>query len=368
MSSSIQPIVQQTVIATATTMLGGPLGQIVGTALQGAQTLGQLQQLQTLVDTAKGQVEKALGSINQAGQGQVAPQPGCISPGAIAVIVMNDPLGQLAQLGNSGGGGASNGGVVKHAKAPLVGDSQWPAFSDAANNRCSGHNPLFNGTNPWNKSGAARDEAALVGWAMQKTDNVQYDTDRKMFYQTNTNGTKTDIMSLDDLKKVADGAGGISQNNGAAFDAVGKALDQASAKATNPPQPSFEQLIQMLSDLIKKLTGQAGGAAAGASAGAAGGAGAPSGTSSSSSTGGTGSGSASGASGPAGGFSTSNEGGWGKIDSMMAEAEKLSTSDKQSDQLKAQKMMQQAQRMFEMISKMLEQMSQMLSKSIQAWK
>jgi flagellar basal body rod protein FlgG len=53
---------------------------------------------------------------------------------------------------------------------------------------------------------------------------------------------------------------------------------------------------------------------------------------------------------------------------MMSQAESLMSSDKPSDQLKGQQLMQKAQRMFEMISKMMEQRSQMMSKAIQAIK
>ncbi|MEZ5356681.1 MAG: hypothetical protein R2762_28930 [Bryobacteraceae bacterium] len=56
--------------------------------------------------------------------------------------------------------------------------------------------------------------------------------------------------------------------------------------------------------------------------------------------------------------------GWGAIDSMMAEAEKLAKSKNPSDQLRAQQLMQQAQQMFQTISKMLQQMSEMFKTAI----
>jgi hypothetical protein len=56
----------------------------------------------------------------------------------------------------------------------------------------------------------------------------------------------------------------------------------------------------------------------------------------------------------------------GNIDSMMSQAEQLLSSDKQSDQIKGQMLMQKAMRLFEMISKMMEQQSQLASKAIQA--
>ncbi|MEZ5403561.1 MAG: hypothetical protein R2729_28030 [Bryobacteraceae bacterium] len=55
----------------------------------------------------------------------------------------------------------------------------------------------------------------------------------------------------------------------------------------------------------------------------------------------------------------SSESQWGNIDSMMAEAEKLAMSKNPSDQLKAQKLMQQAQQMFQTISKLLSQLADM---------
>lgn len=129
----------------------------------------------------------------------------------------------------------------------------------------------------------------------------------------------------------------------------------------------IEQLSKMMGDILGKLQGLTGNSAGiGSLAGATAGAGAlsafggasGSGASSPASSGGS-------ASAPA---STGNSGGWGNIDSMMSQAESLMNSDKPSDQLKAQQLMQKAQRMFEMISKMMEQRSQMMSKAIQAIK
>jgi hypothetical protein len=56
--------------------------------------------------------------------------------------------------------------------------------------------------------------------------------------------------------------------------------------------------------------------------------------------------------------------GWGAIDSMMAEAEKLAKSKNPSDQLRAQQLMNQAQQMFQTISKLLQQMSEMFKTAI----
>jgi hypothetical protein len=55
---------------------------------------------------------------------------------------------------------------------------------------------------------------------------------------------------------------------------------------------------------------------------------------------------------------------WGGIDTMMAAAEQLAVSDKPSDQLKAQKLMNQAKMMFETISKILQQISEMAKTAI----
>ncbi len=124
----------------------------------------------------------------------------------------------------------------------------------------------------------------------------------------------------------------------------------------------MQQISKMLGDLLSKLQGLAGGGAASAATGAAGlAAGSAASSASAGSAGVSGGGSAA----PA---STGNSGGWGNIDSMMSQAESLMNSDKPSDQLKAQQLMQKAQRMFEMISKMMEQRSQMMSKAIQAIK
>ncbi len=348
-ASQAAPLPRQQAINSLEGMLGGAVGQAVANVVQGAQSLQQLQDLQKLVDTARGQMTNCWGDLSKhGGAGGLDGKPGAISPGNIAIIVMNSPLSQLA------GHGESQGPVtaIKHARAPIVSGSpaEWQTFSNVASTRITGSRPIYDGSNPWAKTGEARDEAGLVGWAMAKTDNIQYDSDRKMFFQTNTNGTKTDVISLSDLKKTADAAGGVDLNNGAGFDAVGRALDQASAKASagralEQQPPSIDQLISQLKDLVDKLNGgaSANGGASGAASGPA-------------------------AGGAQGNFSTGGSEGWGKIDSMMAEAEKLSQSDKQSDQLKAQQMMQKATRMFEMISKMLEQMSQMLAKSVQAWR
>ena len=69
---------------------------------------------------------------------------------------------------------------------------------------------------------------------------------------------------------------------------------------------------------------------------------------------------------PASGGSTGGLGNTSNIDSMMDQANQLASSDKPSDQLKAQQLMQKAMRMFEQLSKLMENQSQMQGKAIQA--
>ncbi|MEZ5356685.1 MAG: hypothetical protein R2762_28950 [Bryobacteraceae bacterium] len=75
-------------------------------------------------------------------------------------------------------------------------------------------------------------------------------------------------------------------------------------------------------------------------------------------------GSATGPASSGGGVPISDSSGWGSIDTMMAQAEKLAMSDKPSDQLKAQKLMMQARQMFETVSKLLQQMAEMAKTAI----
>jgi hypothetical protein len=63
-----------------------------------------------------------------------------------------------------------------------------------------------------------------------------------------------------------------------------------------------------------------------------------------------------------------SDGALSKLDSMFDQAEKLMQSDKPSDQLKAQMLMQKATRMYETISKMMQQRSEAQAKAIQAIK
>jgi len=121
--------------------------------------------------------------------------------------------------------------------------------------------------------------------------------------------------------------------------------NQAQGASSNPMQ----QIVELLKKLLESLTGGAQGAqGSGSTAPSSGG------TSGTGGTGGTptqGKGIAD-ASTSSMDSMVSKVG--GKIDDMFAQAEKLMASDKPSDQLKAQRMMQQANRMFEMMSKMIE--------------
>ena len=318
------------IAAVSVQVLGGQLGSLVSGALQsfqGPQGLGQLQNLLTQLQSAMGQLSQLTGGAQGFGQ-----QPGAVSPASIEVTIASNPLGFCQP---------SSTGLQTFTKPPLVGsDSQWPQFSDAVNARTTGSHKVYDGSNPWAKSGAARDEAGLVGWAMQQNDTVRYDSDRKMFYTTDQSGVNRDVMSLEQLKNVANGSGPISSNAGAPYLAVGNAINNAAAAST--PRP-LSDILQALQGVTQQLSSAGSSSAASSNAAGAGGTSATN-------------------------FSSGNEGGWGKIDSMMSQAEQLMNSDKPSDQLKAQQLMQKAQRMFEMISKMMEQQSQMISKAIQAIK
>jgi hypothetical protein len=353
---------------------------------------GQLNQLGNLLQGLQGLFSKAAGTPASA----VSQQPLPFSEGNISINITLNPLGALQQP-------AGGGPLQSFSKVPEVGgDSQWKGFADAANSRITGSDAnrkahLFDGTNPWSKGGDKSDMAA-VGWALQKNDNLRFDADSKQFYVTNADGSTKNVASLDEVKGQIAKAGGANPNNGAAYNAVGAFLDGragspqsngAAQKASGFENP-FQQLVQMLEKLVQLLTGQGGAAGSGGGIGAAtgggGGIGAPAGSGGGIGApigGGSGVGSASGGSsaGSSGGVSGGGSGSGGisgtdsmvskagaSIDKMMAEAEQLMASDKPSDQLKGQMLMQRAMRMFETISKMLEQRSQAQAKAIQAIK
>ena len=342
-------------------LLGGSQGSVVGQAMapfSGAAGMQQLQQVFQQLQQALGQMQKLLGSEGgQAAQGGFQAQPGAMSPSSIKIDIRMNPMGTLAQ------------GDQTFGKLPIVGnDSQWPAFSQSANSRITGSDSakagLFDGTNPWAKNDGKTGERAAIGWAMQQNDKLRYDADNKQFYTTGADGSRTNAVSLDQVMQTINNSGGANPNNGTGYQAVGNLVNNLPTAA---PPPDFSQIMQGLQEFMQMLSG---GSAGGASSSlAAGGSGAASGAdwsspaASSSSSGGSSS-----ASGAGSGASSGASGGWGNIDSMMSQAESLMNSDKPSDQLKAQQLMQKAQRMFEMISKMMEQRSQMMSKAIQAIK
>jgi len=376
MLNAIQSINQSFIVGVLGSGLGNPVAALMGT-MQG----GQLGQLGNLLKGLQGLFGKSAGMPGSA----VPQRPLPFSGANININISINPLGALQQP--TGGGPLQSFG-----KVPEVGsESQWKGFADAANSRITGSDAAkkgveFDGTNPWSKGGDKTDMAA-VGWALQKNDNLRYNADSKQFYVTNADGSTRNVASLDEVKQQITNAGGASSSNGAAYNAVGAFLDgrvgnaQSSSSAAQQKasgfQNPFQQLVEMLQKLVQKLTqGGAAGAASGSGAvgapsggggvgaPAGGGAGAPAGGASGAAPTGGG---ASGGSGISSMDSMVSKAG-GNIDSMMAQAEQLMASDKPSDQLKGQMMMQRAMRMFEMISKMLEQRSQAQAKAIQAIK
>jgi hypothetical protein len=377
--NNMNPVAQMSV-----SLLGGPQGAVVGQALApftGKAGMQQLQQVFKQLQQALGDLQKLLGGQGQSGQagpGGFQAQPGAMSPASINIDIRMNPTATLAQ------------GDMSFGKAPIVGnDSQWPAFSQGVNSRITGSDSakagLFDGSNPWSKNDGKTAERAAIGWTMQQNDKLRYDADSKQFYTTGADGTRTNAVSLDQVMQTINSAGGAGPSNGAAFQAVGNLVNSL-PNAQQPP-PDMTQILKMFQDLIQMLQGGGAGggstqpATGGAGSGSASGAGwsspaagalAATGAGTSVSAGGASSSSAAGASasssGAGGGVSSSSSGGWGNIDSMMSQAESLMNSDKPSDQLKAQQLMQKAQRMFEMISKMMEQKSQMMSRAIQAIK
>ncbi|MEZ5356683.1 MAG: hypothetical protein R2762_28940 [Bryobacteraceae bacterium] len=132
--------------------------------------------------------------------------------------------------------------------------------------------------------------------------------------------------------------------------------------ALGPLKNMLGGLLPALNKMLQALSGGSGAAGTGEASGSA-----PSASPAASTTSApaasaseAGSASGSGSSTPIGGDSK----GWGAIDSMMAEAEKLAKSKNPSDQLRAQQLMQQAQQMFQTISKLLQQLSEMFRTAI----
>lgn len=137
----------------------------------------------------------------------------------------------------------------------------------------------------------------------------------------------------------------------------------AGAARNDAQAGSFRNPIQQLTEALQKLVAALTGGKAGAAGAASGGSPASSSVTPSGGSGGSG-----GVSSAGGAIDRMIDSSGSKIDSLMGQAEKLMASDKMSDQLKGQRLMQQAMRLFEMISKMLEQRSQMQAKAIQAIK
>lgn len=342
--------------------MAGPLAALVK-GIAGSQkgldnikgSLGQLLQ---------GQFAKASGG---AAQGQPASRPQPFSPTVINIQIVMNPVANMQQ------GPSAAGPLQSFGKVPEVGsESQWPSFANAVNSRITGSDKSFNmtGVNPWGGGGDKTDMAA-VAWAMQKNDNVKFDSDSKQFYVTNADGSTKNVASLDEVKGQIAKAGGANQSNGAAYNAVGSFINsrvnnaQTAAPAAGPQTSGasnnpMQQIAELLKKLIEMLSG--GGEGAGAPAKASGG---PTTSPRVSDTAGGPTPSTPGAAGA----TTKGQGildsaksdtdsmidrVGSKIDSMQAEAEKLMASDDPGDQLKAQRMMQQANRMFEMMSKMIE--------------
>ncbi|MDX2153455.1 MAG: hypothetical protein SFV54_22110 [Bryobacteraceae bacterium] len=147
----------------------------------------------------------------------------------------------------------------------------------------------------------------------------------------------------------------------------------AAALSMPGQQQIFQQLADVLNQLVQALQKTSGGALQGAAqAGVGGGAGASLGSSSSIQTFGGGSPAPTAPANDPGSYLSAGEQsmlqGAGKIDGMMSQAESLMSSDKPSDQIKGQMLMQKAMRLFEMISKMQEMRSKAQSTAIQNMK
>jgi hypothetical protein len=115
-------------------------------------------------------------------------------------------------------------------KAPHINtEADWPAYANAIDSRITGSQANreaihCNGKNIWTTPGNVEDRAA-VGWVMQQNENLKYDSDKKMFYQTFPDGSTRDVASLDEIKNVIQQNGGANQNNGKAFQAVGSFIN-----------------------------------------------------------------------------------------------------------------------------------------------
>ncbi|MCU0227593.1 MAG: hypothetical protein MUF01_08125 [Bryobacterales bacterium] len=373
--------------------LGGPIGAALGAAFQLGKSASEMK-------STLSNLQSALNSGAPRVNAQTPSQPQPFNRTTITIHIHQQPLQAATQSPNQ-----------RYTMPPIVGnDSQWPAFSQAANARITGGGAaLFDGTNPWTKNDGRIEERAAVGMVLQQNDSLRYDADNKMFYTTSTNGVRTDKLALNDVVNTIRAHGGATQD-ARSFSAVGKLANEAAntpgaATPQQNPMKALADVFKQLSDVFgkilqqlaggqqnaaksisdafealgKSLSGAGGGSAASSpmfSGGlsAMGGGGSVSGGPGQQAMGirGTGDG-ASGSSftsapASAGSPSAGSAPGGGNLDSMMSQAEKLLRSDKMEDQIKGQKMMQQAMRMFELISKLIEKQSEMQSKAIAAIK
>ncbi|MDX2153454.1 MAG: hypothetical protein SFV54_22105 [Bryobacteraceae bacterium] len=339
---------------------GGQLAGLVGQALSQLNALGQLGQVLGLLNQAQGLLQQLQGGSQFPAQ----PQPFSMNNGGGGVVLL----------------GAASQNVQSFNKLPIVGGGsagEWQNFANAAKDRMVGSdaakNALFDGSNPWSQGGNVEERAA-VGWALQKSDNLKYDADRKVFFQTGADGARMDRLSLDQVVNTIRANGGASPNNPAGFEAVGRLVNGLG----NTVPTGFAMVLDVLQQL-QALMGQQGAAAAPGSGGPS-----PFGMGGPPVQGSGGGGSTApltfGGGSPAPATSSTDPGsflsageqsiaqGASKIDGMMSQAESLMSSDKPSDQIKGQMLMQKAMRLFEMISKMQEMRSKAQSTAIQNMK
>jgi hypothetical protein len=354
------------------------------------------QQLQTML----ADLQKAFGGAAQ----QVPAQPPAFSQGRIDPQVAANPQKTIINIHVNFNGGAPQAGQPSSAPLqnfPLMPESSGAAgsFAAAANvfaSRLTGSNTsqyTFDANGPWNA--ANKDEKVAIAHAFHKNPNVKFDTDTKSFFVTGTDGSRRDVATLDEVVSAGRKAGGFTTGNAAAITQIAGLLDgrinsspgtSGSAGSTGAapagstqhtqPQNALQEIMNLFQKLIEILTGHSVGAQAAAATGGTTGTGGVLGTGSGQGMGGAqssapaastsqpGGASASNQAGAAGTSAASGGEGWGAIDSMMAEAEKLAKSKNPSDQLRAQQMMNQAQQMFQTISKLLQQMAEMFKTAI----
>ncbi|MEZ5403563.1 MAG: hypothetical protein R2729_28040 [Bryobacteraceae bacterium] len=366
MSISIQASAVK-IAELVTKQVGGqsPLGQLGLDSVQKG-----LQQLKQLVEG----LTKGL----TGGAPQAPAQPPAFSTSKIDPQVMANPQQVIVSINiNISGARQSNAPLKSFPLAPEAGGvpGSFGAQANVVSSRITGSNKsqyTYGANGPWGD--ANKDEKVAIAHAMFKNPNVQFDSDTKKFFVTGTDGSRRDVATLDELVAAGRKAGGFAPSNAAAITQIAGLLEgRISAPGATSSQPATQsapaqsaqqsdplaQIMDLLKKLLEALTGkaQAGGAQSAAGSQAA----AETGASQAASASGSGGSSSAAPATSAGGKSEilSSESQWGNIDSMMAEAEKLAMSKNPSDQLKAQKLMQQAQQMFQTISKLLSQLSEM---------